>query len=149
MKLSTHVIAFALRLSLGWLFFYAGITKILDPDWSAEGYLRGAETFSSFYAWLASPELLPLVNLVNEWALLLLGVSLLLGVAVRLSSLLGVALMLLYYFPELDFPYVGHGGFLVDEHIIYSLVLILFAATRAGRFWGLEGKIRFLPRWMG
>ena len=36
---------FLLRVSAGWMFFYAGITKVLNPQWSAEGYLKGAESF--------------------------------------------------------------------------------------------------------
>ena len=34
---------FFLRVFLGGLFFYAGITKVLDPSWTAAGYLKGAK----------------------------------------------------------------------------------------------------------
>lgn len=131
---------FSLRISMGWLMFYAGITKVLNPAWSAEGYLRGAKTFSGFYQWLASPDLLPLVNFLNEWGLTLLGVSLLLGLCVSITSWFGALLMMLYWFPVLDFPYISDHAFLVDEHIIFALVLILFAVMRAGRIWGLDEK---------
>ena len=136
---------FLLRVSLGWLYFYAGITKVINPEWSAAGYLKGAKTFAGFYQWLTSPGILPLVNFVNEWGLLLLGVSLILGIAVRLSAILGVALMLLYYIPILDFPYPNPNSFLVDQHIIFILVLILFVNLRAGRIWGLENWCSNLP----
>ncbi|MEK7599391.1 MAG: DoxX family protein [Patescibacteria group bacterium] len=136
---------FLLRISLGWLMFYAGITKILNPEWSAAGYLKGAKTFVGFYQWLASPGILPIINFVNEWGLTILGVSLILGIGVRLSSILGAALMLLYYFPVLDFPYPNPHSYLVDEHIIYALALLLFASLRAGRIWGLENWCSNLP----
>ena len=140
-----QVSLFLLRVSMGWLMFYAGITKVLNPAWSAEGYLRNAKTFTGFYQWLASPGVLPVINFVNEWGLTLLGVSLILGIAVRFSSILGAALMILYWFPVLDFPYVWH-GFLVDaEHVILALALIYFAAVRAGRVWGLERWCANLP----
>jgi thiosulfate dehydrogenase [quinone] large subunit len=129
---------FLLRVSLGWLYFYSGITKVLDPAWSAEGFLKSAKTFSVFYTWLASPELLPLTNFVNKWALLFLGISLLLGVFVRLSSVLGVALMFLYYLPILTFPYIGKNYFLIDEHVIFSIALLVLASAQAGKTWGLE-----------
>ena len=135
----------ALRLSLGWLMFYAGITKVLDPAWSAEGYLKGAKTFVWFYQWLLSPQILPVINFINEWGLTLLGISLILGIFVRLSSLLGAVLMLLYYLPILDFPYPNPHSFLVDEHIIYIFVLLLFASLKAGRVWGLENWCSNLP----
>ena len=52
--------------------------------------------------------------------------------------------MLLYYFPAVEFPFVGH-GFIVDEHIVYALILLFFAAIRAGRIWGLEERCSNLP----
>lgn len=128
---------FLLRLALGWLMFYAGITKVLDPSWSAAGYLKGAATFAGFYQLLLAPQVLPVINFLNAWGLTLLGVSLIVGLGVRLSSVLGAALMLLYYFPVLTFPYIKPHSFLVDEHIVYILVLVYFAAVRAGRTWGL------------
>lgn len=134
-----------LRISLGWLMFYAGITKMFNPAWSAEGYLKGAKTFTGFYQWLASPAVLPVTNFINEWGLTLLGISLILGVGVRLSSVLGAILMLLYYFPILSFPYPNPHSFLIDEHIIYTVALLLCAALRAGRVWGLENWCSHLP----
>ena len=134
-----------LRVALGWMYFYAGITKVLDPSWSAAKYLSGAKTFSGFYAWLMQPESLPAINIVNKWGLLLLGISLILGIGVRLSSILGAALMFLYYLPILQFPRVGQNSFLVDQHIIFIGVLLFFAAIRAGRIWGLEAWCSRLP----
>ena len=118
--------------------FYAGITKVLDPHWSAEGYLKGAKTFIWFYQWLIVPNILPIVNFVNEWGLTLLGVSLILGLGVRFSSFLGALLMLLYYFPILDFPYPNPHAYIVDEHIIYIFVLFAFASFEVGCIWGLD-----------
>ncbi|MEK7192525.1 MAG: DoxX family protein [Patescibacteria group bacterium] len=136
---------FFLRVSLGWMFFYAGITKVLDPNWSAAGYLRGAKTFVGFYQWLLTPAILPTLNFINEWGLTLLGVSLIFGVAVRLSSILGAILMLMYYFPILQFPYPNPYAYIVDEHIIYVAALLFLAAIRAGRVWGLENWCSSLP----
>ena len=136
---------FLLRISLGWLLFYAGITKVLDPQWSAEGYLRGAKTFSGFYAWLAEPGMLSLVNAINAWGLTLIGAALILGIFVRLSSILGAGLMILYYFPILQFPYPNQHSFVVDEHIAYATALLVLAALRAGRIWGLETWCANLP----
>lgn len=134
-----------LRVSTGWLMFYAGITKVLNPDWSAAGYLQGAKTFAGFYQWLLQPNILPVINFINEWGLTLLGVSLILGIFVRLSSVLGAALMMLYYFPVLTFPYISQHSFIIDEHIIYALVLLLFAAIGAGRYYGLDSWCASLP----
>lgn len=134
-----------LRICLGWLFFYSGITKVLNPDWSAAGYLQGAKTLAPIYQWLLQPDILPVVNFLNEWGQLVLGIALLLGVFVRLGGILGIALMLLYYLPVLEFPYIGKNAFIVDEHIVYAVALLLLAAFQAGRIWGLENWCSQLP----
>lgn len=139
------IFLFLLRVSTGWLMFYAGITKILNPNWSAAGYLGNAKTFSGFYNWFLQPDMLPYTNFVNEWALTLLGVVLILGVFVRLGSILGAVLMLLYYFPVLQFPYIAPYSYIVDDHIIYALVLLVLASFKAGRYWGLENWCSNLP----
>lgn len=136
---------FFLRVSLGWMFLYAGITKVLNPEWSAAGYLKGAKTFAGFYQWLASPGIVPIVNFVNEWGLTLLGISLIFGVFVRLSGILGAVLMLMYYFPILQFPYPNTHSYIVDEHIIYAATLLFLGAIKAGRVWGLERWCSSLP----
>lgn len=134
-----------LRITMGWVFFYAGITKLLASDWSAAFYIKDAQTFAGFYGWLASPGVLPIVNFLNEWGLTLLGVALILGVFARLSSLLGVALMLLYYFPILKFPYPNPHAYIIDEHIIYAAALIVLAVFKSGRVYGLEKYCAKLP----
>ena len=144
MSKSQKISLLILRLSTGWMFFYAGITKVVNPEWSAAGYLSGAKMFVGFYNWLLSPGILPTVNLVNEWGLTLLGISLILGIGVRLSSVLGALLMLLYYVP-LGFPYPNPHSYIVDEHIIYLAILLFFATIRAGRVWGLENWCSNLP----
>lgn len=133
-----------LRVVFGWFFFYAGITKVVNPDWTAQGYLMGAKTFTGLYQWLASPGMIGFTNFVNEWGLTLIGISLILGIGVRLSSILGAIMMLLYYFPVSTFPYVAN-GFIVDTHIIYATALILLATLRAGRYYGLENWCAGLP----
>src|SRR3990167_7669538 len=145
MTKAQKIFLFLLRISLGWLFFYAGITKVFNPQWSAAGYLKGAKTFAGFYQLLSGSEIMPIINMVNEWGLTLLGISLMVGIGVRLSSILGAILMLFYYFPILDFPYPNPHSYLVDEHIIYAAALLLFASLRAGRIWGLENWCSGLP----
>lgn len=139
MTSSQKFFLFLLRVSAGWMFFYAGITKVLNPQWSAEGYLKGAKSFVWFYQWLLQPEILPVINSVNKWGLTLLGVSLIIGLFARFSSLLGVLLMALYYIP-LGFPYPNPHSYIVDEHIIYIAILLFFAAVSAGRIFGLDSK---------
>ena len=135
----------ALRITMGWFYFYAGITKVLDPKWTSAGYLAGAKTFTGFYTWLAQPGIIPYIDFMNKWGLTLLGISLILGLGVRLASLLGALLMALYYLVILDFPYPNAHAFIVDEHIIYIGVLLFFSAVQAGKVWGLYDWCAGLP----
>lgn len=128
-----------LRLSLGVMFFYAGITKVIDPTWSAAGYLKGAKTFSFLFQWMLDPSIISIINFVNEWGLTLLGISLIVGCLVRYSSYAGIALMSLYYLAILDFPYPNAHALIVDEHIIYIAALLALIAFNVGNTWGLDG----------
>lgn len=127
-----------LRLTLGWLFLYAGITKVVDPSWSAKGFLEHANTFSGFYGWLALPNILPIVDFLNQWGLTIIGAFLILGILVRYSAYLGALMMLLYYFPVLTFPYVGEHSFIVDEHIIYAAAFLVLASMSSNHIWSLS-----------
>ncbi len=134
------------RLALGWLFFYAGVTKVFDPQWSPKGYLLSAKTLPALYAWLASPTVLPILTVVAAWSLFLLGLSLLLGIGIKISGRLGAVLMILFYLPVLSFPLVGEHSFLVDEHIIYALALLVLSSGAVQTPWSLGSrltKIRF------
>lgn len=123
---------FLTRVLLGWLYFYAGMTKVVDPSWTSAGYLKAAKVFSTVYQLMLSPEVLPVVDFMNKWGLTLLGVSLILGVGMRISVRLGVLLMALYYVPVMKPPFI-------DQHVIYSLTLVCLLVFGADKVWGVRG----------
>ncbi|MBI2482648.1 DoxX family protein [Candidatus Uhrbacteria bacterium] len=145
MPRSTRWLVVLLRVAMGWMLLYAGITKVLDPAWTAAGYLRNAHTFSAFYQWFAQPGNIEWVNALNAWGLTLIGIALFVGLGVRVAAPLGAALMLLYYFPVLQFPHPNAHSYLVDEHIVYALALLVLAAMGAGRMMGLDAWCARLP----
>lgn len=136
MNKAQKITLFLLRVALGGLFIYSGVTKILDPKWSAEGYIAGAKNFPQLYHLFLKPGILPIVSLANSWGQTLLGISLLSGAFVRISAILGAVLMLLYYF-ALPLPQIDPHTYLVDEHVIYAASLLVLAACDAGKLWGL------------
>ncbi len=124
-----------LRIILGLQFFFAGIAKF--GDWSAEGYLKNASgPFSEFFLALAG---LAWVDALNQWGLLVLGAALILGIAVRPASFFGAILMVLYYVADFD-GNTAHG--LIDSHIVYVFILVVFLAGGAGHVFGLDGLVR-------
>ncbi len=131
-----------LRLSMAWYFFYAGVSKLSDPAWSAAGYLSHAKTFPEFYMWLSSPANIVWVNFLNEWGLTLVGIALALGLFTRAASYAGIFILALYYFPILSFPYAGDHFFIIDSHIREILVFAYLIAARAGMYWGVDGMLK-------
>lgn len=131
----------ALRLSLGWFMFFAGLEKVIDPSWSASGFLLSAKTFPEFYAWFAQPMNSWWIDPLNAWGIFLIGVALLLGVFVRPAAWAGAALMFVYYFPHNVFPNVPH-GFIVEEHIIYAIAFAVIALVPAAQHFGLAQYLK-------
>ncbi len=81
----------ALRIAIGWHFFYEGLTKLLAPDWSAAGYLSTAEgPLGSLFQTIGdTPWMVGAVDIFNAWVLALIGLCLLLGALTRVSSIAG------------------------------------------------------------
>lgn len=140
MNILRKLVYFLLRVSLGWIMLYAGITKVLDSSWTAKGYISQTKIFANFYSAFLTPSSLPIIDFLNKWGLVLIGISLILGIFVRFSAPFGAMLMILYYFPALNFPYAAGGKnyYVIDYHIIFALTFLLFAIIDVGKYWGLD-----------
>ncbi|MFB6218150.1 MAG: DoxX family membrane protein [Halobacteriaceae archaeon] len=129
-----------LRLVMGWTLFYAGITKVLAGGWSAKGYLTHAipegNPFGGFWATLAA-DWLWLIDPLNMWGLTLVGLGLLLGALVRWSAFWGAVMMLFYWASSLPLQH----GIVIDDHVVYALLLFGLGAFGAGRILGLDAYL--------
>ncbi len=130
--------ALLLRLGFGLLFFMAGWSKLTaEGGWSAAGYLSAST--GPFAEWFQSMAGSVLVDQLNIWGLLLIGLAFLLGAFMRLASLLAIILMLLYYFSGFEMNTM-HG--LLNEHIMYSMVFLLFMTGGFGHIWGVDAFLK-------
>lgn len=93
-----------LRIVIGWHFLREGVVKLSHPTWSAIGYLNGSwGPFSPLFNWIATnPEvmgigLLDLSNIMMPWMLTISGLGLMLGLFTRLSTLLAMGLLAMFY----------------------------------------------------
>ena len=135
-----------LRVAIGWHFLYEGIAKLFIPNWSSMSYLVGSRwIFSDFFKWLASnPDLVAIVDFLNIWGLILIGLGLIFGCLTRIASIAGAALLLLYYlayppFVGLDFGVPSEGHYLVVDKILIELfALCVLALIPTGTFLGLD-----------
>ena len=136
-----------LRLSLGWIFLYSGVTKILNPDWTAIGYLKGAQTLTPLYNLFAQN--IEIINFLNSWGQAAIGLALVFGLMLRPAAIGGILMMIFYYIPILHFPYVGKNptSLIVDEHVIYSLVFFALFVFDGGEYYGLKTAVKkYLPK---
>src|SRR6056297_3787288 len=143
---SEHWIGYSLlglRLIMGWSFFYAGITKVIDPNWSVRGFLlygipEGNPLVSVWtmmandWAWLLTP--------LNQVGLTLIGIALILGAFTRLSAFFGAMMMLFYWASAYPFA----DAIFIDFHLIYAFLLFALGAAGAGRILGLDQWIEEL-----
>lgn len=142
-----------LRIGVGWHFAYEGIAKLLNPQWSAAGYLQSANWVAAdlFHSLAANPKWLFIVDKLNAWGLLLIGIALMAGIFTRLSASCGVLLLGLYYLahPALFGPSApnAEGSYLIVNKNIVELLALAFIAV-APRGWGLDRFVLWIvARW--
>lgn len=152
MKKYSNYLLTGLRIVIGWHFLYEGIAKLMTPGWSAKMYLAGSRWIFAdlFHAMAASPEIMKMVDFLNIWGLILIGLSLFTGLLVRWSSIAGAVLMLFYFvayppIPGYTFGAVTEGSYLwVNKTFIEFFVLSVFVFLPVESFFGAD---RLIKRW--
>src|SRR4030042_3980703 len=87
-KSSIQYLLTILRILVGWHFFYEGIVKLFNPSWSASAFLlESTWVFSGLFKALATNQsMLAIVNLLNTWGLILIGLGLFFGFFTRIAA---------------------------------------------------------------
>jgi thiosulfate dehydrogenase (quinone) large subunit len=138
-----------LRVAIGWHFLYEGLVKVFNPAWSPFGYLMDSKGIMAplFYAMASNPSVLKVVDYMNEWGLVLIGLGLILGIFTRLAVFSGMLLLAFYYlshppFVGLNYALPSEGSyFIVDKVMIEFLALAVLSAFPTGRIIGLDRLI--------
>ena len=145
MKQKTRYFLAALRINLGWIFLWSFVDKLFGLGFSTapeNAWLAGG---SPTYGFLTHATAGPLAGLYQSMAgaflvdalfmfgLAGLGVALTLGIGLKIAGIGGSLMMLMMWSAHL--PPVQNP--LIDQHIVYALVIILLAQTEAGMTWGL------------
>lgn len=145
MDSKTHPVFALLRITVGWLLFWAFLDKLIgfgiatapEKSWlngnsPTLGFLKLGTTgpLKPFFESLAG-------NAVVDWlfmmGLLLIGLSLILGIGMRIAVYSGsllFTLMWLSLLPPKNNP-------IIDDHIVYIFALLCLEKAHAGRVWGL------------
>lgn len=148
-----------LRLSIGWVFLWAFLDKLLalgfasgrnpetgvvdrfgDTAWiyggsPTDGFLEfGLHTkapFTDFYSGLVGS---PVIEWIYMLSMAAIGIALILGVATRLAAGAGIVWMAMFYTAVAIWP---ENNPFMDDHLVYAIVLAGIAYVGAGRYLGL------------
>jgi len=141
---------FLMRVAMGWILFQGGIVKVLDPEWTAAGFLNNAipagNPLTGFWEQLAGSGM---IDGLNAWGLTLVGLGLMLGALTRFNAFWGAVMMLFYWLASLEggidrlLP-LEH-GWIFDDHLLYAILLFGLGALGAGRVLGLDSRLEDTP----
>jgi thiosulfate dehydrogenase [quinone] large subunit len=138
-----------LRILIGWHFLYEGMVKLVNPDWSSVGFLLDSQgLFSKVFISMASnPGLLRIIDLLNTWGLILVGLALILGVLNRVATWGGIALLALYFLSHphmvgFNFSAPSEGSYLwVNKNLIEMAALYVIYLFPTSHLIGIDRLI--------
>ncbi len=98
-----------LRIAIGWHFLFEGLSKLFTPGWSAAEYMATSRwIFAPVFHWIVDrPAVLNAVDIINIWALIIIGFCLMTGSFTRGMAIAGMALLFLYYIAHPPFYSIG------------------------------------------
>ena len=154
----------ALRLLMGFTFLWAFLDKMFalgfatgrNPEtgginfFGPDAWISGGsptDGFLGFGLHTKEPFLSIYQGMVGstfvEWAFMLsllgIGIALMFGIVTRIAAIGGAVLMVMMYFAGSFLP---ENNPLIDDHIVYAVILVGIAYVGAGRFLGLGNEWR-------
>jgi uncharacterized membrane protein YphA (DoxX/SURF4 family) len=134
------------RIAIGWHFLYEGISKIIAAGWSSAPYLSSSRWVFAplFHSMADNATAIALIDFLNIWGMILVGLGLMFGLFSRWASA-GGALMLFFYFVAYP-PFPGYmygvpaeGSYLwVNRNLIEFFILTTFIFLSSDNFFGLD-----------
>jgi thiosulfate dehydrogenase (quinone) large subunit len=136
----------ALRIFIGWHILYEGFSKLLIPNWSSVSFLNESKwILSGFSAWIVShPGILNVVDFLNTWGLIAIGLGLILGLMTQTAAISGAILLFVYYLNNppligLEYTLPSEGSYLIiSKTLIEAMALVALAVFPSGSFYGLD-----------
>lgn len=143
-----------LRTLIGWHFLYEGYYKLMLPgwtregqrlnEWSAAGYLQGATgPLAGVFQELGKSTMIAWVDIGVPIALVVVGLSLVLGLFTQLGCWGGLGLLTMFYLsaiPMRGLPQTGMEGsyLIVSKTLIEWAAVLVLTTFRTGEIAGLD-----------
>lgn len=144
----------ALRILIGWHFFYEGYYKLMVPAWSSDGvplarwtsagYIRGASgPAARLFQRMLDAGWTPWIDNAVKIGLLLVGVSLMLGLFTRTGCWGALFLLAMFYLSAIPFAGVPQAGaegayLIVNKTLIEAAAVCVVLVFDTGRIAGLD-----------
>ena len=135
----------ALRISLGWIFLWPFLDKVFGLGFTTkpeQAWLNGGSPTTGFLKFGTKGPFVDMFqglagNMFVDWIFMLgllgIGIALILGIGMRIASYSGALMLMLMWLAVL----LPEHNPLMDEHIIYALMLLIFPMIGAGQHFGL------------
>lgn len=154
MSTAQQTLLVVLRTLVGWHFLYEGYVKLLTPAWgpdglplaawSSSGYLRGATgPFASVFNALGSSPWIGTLDQTVAIALVVIGLSLMLGLFTQLGCMGAIGLLTMFYLsaiPTSGLPEPRMEGtyLLVNKNLVELAAIVVVFVFKTGRIAGLD-----------
>lgn len=135
-----------LRFVIGWHILYEGVSKILNPQWTSANFLRESQGFMSGIAdaILSNPDVLNIVNILNAWGLVAIGIAIIFGFIYKPAAIIGSILIFIYYLstpPLVGFEYsipTEGSNLVVNRTLVEAIALFGLAMFPTNKIFGLD-----------
>ena len=133
-----------LRILIGWHFLFEGVVKMYNPEWTSFGYLATAQgPFKWFFTALVGDATIGWVDTLNIVALMVVGITFILGIFERVGAFVGMGLLALYFFahpplPGLTQMNVEGSYWIVNKNLIELVACIVIYQLPTGAIFGLD-----------
>lgn len=135
-----------LRFVIGWHVLYEGISKVLNPQWTSANFLQESQgILSGLSNWmLSSSNLLAIVDFLNIWGLILIGLGLIFGFLFKPAAIAGAILVFIYYLsvpPLVGYEYTmpsDGSNLVINRTLIEAIALFGLALFPTSKIFGLD-----------
>jgi thiosulfate dehydrogenase (quinone) large subunit len=147
MTATTRRLLALVRIALGFTFLWAFVDKLFGLGFATKpenAWLAGGSPTYGFLTFGTAGPLAPLyqgmaghplVDALFMFGLFGLGTALLLGIGMKIAAVGGPLLMLMMWSAHLSPP----NNPLIDDHIVFALIIPVLALAGIGKTWGLGG----------
>ncbi len=135
-----------LRFVIGWHVLFEGISKVLNPQWTSANFLQESQgILSGLSNWiLSNTSLLAMVDFLNIWGLVAIGLGLIFGILLKPAAIIGSFLIFIYYLsvpPLVGYEYTlpsDGSNLVINRTLIEAIALFGLALFPTSKIFGLD-----------